>query len=172
MFASVDPLTGRILSTDIVSYIPQGPPSAPGLGYESPKLYPIVELFPDGIISNRDRQKYEISYEFNQPELVVNKIYSVVNLPNWEQFNVSILSDADFQAAAFIVDSTVKGMLSALTVALNNVSAKQITAAQFKVYYDQFCATASVTPEVKIAWGALASTSYLPQDFIDIINGN
>lgn len=168
-YALVDSTTQRILGIidDPRPTAPTGEPARePNLNQ---KYLPVKDYFPEQL-QDRKLQKYEITYEIDESGAHVNKIFNVVNLPRWGQFNLAVLMTPEYQAACFAIESGgLRGVVSTIVTALSNVSTGIITPEQFAPYYDQFCSAGAVSQETKDIWAAIAQANYLPQEFIDVI---
>ena len=87
--------------------------------------------------------------------------------PQWENFNLALLMDSDFQTAA-AVNSLVT---NALTTALNNVMLGIVTPSGFQPYVDTFVLVSGVTQEQRNGWATIAEACFLPPEIISIMRG-
>lgn len=88
-------------------------------------------------------------------------------VPHWGAFNLALLSDADFQAAASVNQLTTVG----LTITLNNVMLGLINPSGFGAYVNAFVSVAGVTSQQRESWATIAKTYNLPSDVVTVIRG-
>lgn len=128
----------------------------------------IEEVYTE-LITNYNLQYYTTTLEHDSQLGKVVKTYKISYRPDWEGFNLAILSNADFQSVSQTVDSIVKGLVSALIIALNNLMLGIITPGQFAVYYNQFISLGGVPQETKLSWRELAEYYHIPTEVLEVI---
>jgi hypothetical protein len=87
--------------------------------------------------------------------------------PNWDEFNATMLSDANFNLATGTVMDIAPAVALALPAALTQVSTNGIAA--FALAYSAFVSIASVPLETRQSWSAVAEANHLPADFTAVI---
>lgn len=89
--------------------------------------------------------------------------------PDWDGFNVFILSDADFNAVYAAALSTAPLQANALPAALTQVQTGSVQT--FATLLNAVCAAGGATSPMRDAWAAAAIARNLPQEFVDLIRG-
>lgn len=91
--------------------------------------------------------------------------------PNWENFNLALLTDPGYTAVSSTVASVAPSVLIALNMALDNLRKGEISASGFAVYVDAFCQVGQPTTQQREGWATIAAANNLPAEVVAIMAG-
>lgn len=116
---------------------------------------------------DRSYQRMEKTLVADLNNLTCQNVWEIINFPRWQEFNGAMTLNAARNAYDLSLVATYPTLSSKLDLAYSMVVDKGMET--FASIYSIFCQTAGVTPEHKQEWADLATASYLPQEFIDIL---
>ena len=89
--------------------------------------------------------------------------------PQWDLFNLAILTNAEFNAAYNVAMASSPLVAAALPAALTQVSTG--STAMIAVAFNALCQVAEVAPALRATWAGIAENHYLPSEFVEVIRG-
>lgn len=87
--------------------------------------------------------------------------------PSWEQFNLAMLQDADFNQVYAAANAINPLLCSGLPTAYAQVASGNLI--NFAAVYQGICQLGQATPAQRSQWRALAIAANLPSEFVDLI---
>jgi hypothetical protein len=104
-----------------------------------------------------------VNDKWEQKWIVIQK----VSMPNWDNFNLQMMSNPRFNQVYNQCLSVAPIVCSALPVALDQVTSKGLSL--FTIIWNQLCQIGGATAEDKLVWGTYAEDNNLPLDFIEVL---
>jgi hypothetical protein len=129
-----------------------------------------------GLLEEIARQGYEL-YLLNgqwvsDNDQVVQAIidnYIEPATANWDQFNLMMMSDSEFNQVYNTCLAQFPIIANALPTALDQVTTRGNSL--FTLIWDQICTIGQATTEMRIKWAGFGEYNNLPSDFVEILRG-